>query len=90
MGFCGNVGKGVFLFVLVAVGTLCGQEFMYCRTELGSGVLTERVVVIGGRGGLFKILEVSCVLGVISVSSLESESGELVSGNTKFREMGCD
>ena len=32
--FCGNVGKGVF----VAVGTLCGQEFMYCRTELGSGI----------------------------------------------------
>ena len=36
--FCGNVGKGVFLFVFVAVGTLCGQEFMYCRTELGSGI----------------------------------------------------
>ena len=34
--FC--VGKGVFLFVFVAVGTLCGQEFMYCRTELGSGI----------------------------------------------------
>ena len=36
--FCGNVGKGVFLFVFVAVGTLCGQEFMYCSTELGSGI----------------------------------------------------
>ena len=36
--FCGNVGKGDFLFVFVAVGTLCGQEFMYCRTELGSGI----------------------------------------------------
>ena len=36
--FCGNVGKGVFLFVFVAVGTLCGQEFMYCRTGLGSGI----------------------------------------------------
>ena len=36
--FCGTVGKGVFLFVFVAVGTLCGQEFMYCRTELGSGI----------------------------------------------------
>ena len=36
--FCGNVGKGVFLFVFVAVGTLRGQEFMYCRTELGSGI----------------------------------------------------
>ena len=36
--FCGNVGKGVFLFVFVAVGTLCGQEFMYCRIELGSGI----------------------------------------------------
>ena len=36
--FCGNVGKGVFLFVFVAVGTLCGQQFMYCRTELGSGI----------------------------------------------------
>ena len=36
--FCGNVGKGVFLFVFVAVGTLCGQEFMYCNTELGSGI----------------------------------------------------
>ena len=36
--FCGNVGKGVFLFVFVAVGILCGQEFMYCRTELGSGI----------------------------------------------------
>ena len=36
--FCGIVGKGVFLFVFVAVGTLCGQEFIYCRTELGSGI----------------------------------------------------
>ena len=36
--FSGNVGKGVFLFVFVAVGTLCGQEFVYCRTELGSGI----------------------------------------------------
>ena len=36
--FCGNVGKGIFLFVFVAVGTLSGQEFMYCRTELGSGI----------------------------------------------------
>ena len=36
--FCGHVGKGVFLFVFVAVGTLCGKEFMYCRTELGSGI----------------------------------------------------
>ena len=36
--FCGNVGNRVFLFVFVAVGTLCGQEFMYCRTELGSGI----------------------------------------------------
>ena len=36
--FCGNVGKGVFLLVFVAVGTLCGQEFMYCRTEQGSGI----------------------------------------------------
>ena len=33
-----SLGKGVFLFVFVAVGTLCGQEFMYCRTELGSGI----------------------------------------------------
>ena len=38
LGFCGNVGKGVFLFVFVAVGILCGQEFMYCNTELGSGI----------------------------------------------------
>ena len=87
---CGNVGKGVFLFVLVAVGTLCGQEFIYCRTELGSGIRTERVVVIGGRGGLFKIFEVSCVVGVVSVSSLESVTGELVSENTKFCEIGCE
>ena len=36
--FCGNVGKEFFFFVFVAVGTLCGQEFMYCRTELGSGI----------------------------------------------------
>ena len=36
--FCVNVGKGVFLFVFVAVGKLCGQEFLYCRTELGSGI----------------------------------------------------
>ena len=36
--FCGTVGKGVFLFVFVAVGTLRGQEFMFCRTELGSGI----------------------------------------------------
>ena len=35
--FCGNVGR-VFLFVFVAVGILCGQEFIYCKTELGSGI----------------------------------------------------
>ena len=38
LGFCDNVGKGVFLFVFVAVGILCGQVFMYCNTELGSGI----------------------------------------------------
>ena len=88
--FCGNVGKGVFLFVFVAVGTLCGQELMYCRTELGSGILIERVVVIGGRGGLFKVSEVSCVFGIVGVSSLGSESGEFVSKNVRFREIRCD
>ena len=36
--FCINVGKGVFLFVFVAVDILCGQVFMYCNTELGSGI----------------------------------------------------
>ena len=50
----------------------------------------ERVVVIGGRGGLFKIFEVSCVFGTVSVSSLESENGEFVSTNVRFREIGCD
>ena len=50
----------------------------------------ERMVVIGGRGGVFKIFEVSCVFGIVSVSSLESESGELVSTNVRFREIGCD
>ena len=50
----------------------------------------ERVVVIGGRGGLFKIFEVSCIFGVVNVSSLESEIGEFVSANVRFREIGCD
>ena len=50
----------------------------------------ERVVVIGGRGGLFKIFEVSCIFGVVNVSSLESEIGEVVSANVSFREIGCD
>ena len=50
----------------------------------------ERVVVIGGRGGLFKIFEVSCVFGVVNVSSLESERDEFVSANVRFREVGCD
>ena len=36
--FCVTVGKGVFLFVFVAVDILCGQVFMYCNTELGSGI----------------------------------------------------
>ena len=48
------------------------------------------MVVIGGRGGLFKIFEVSCVFGVVSVSSLESENGEFVSTNVRFLEIGCD
>ena len=39
---------------------------------------------------VFKIFEVSCVVGIVSVSSLESETGELVSENTKFCEIGCD
>ena len=47
-------------------------------------------VVIGGRGGLFKIFEVSCVFGVVNVSSLEAESGEFSSANVRFRETGCD
>ena len=50
----------------------------------------ERVVVIGGRGGLFKIFEVFCVFGVVNVSSLESETGELVSENVRFCVIGCD
>ena len=48
------------------------------------------MVVIGGRGGLFKIFEVSCEVGIVNVSSLESETGELVSENTKVCEIGCD
>ena len=36
--FFGNFGKEVFLNVFVAVGILCGQELIYWRTELGSGI----------------------------------------------------
>ena len=37
-----------------------------------------------------KIFEVSCVFGIVGVSSLESESGEFVFTNVRFREIGCD
>ena len=32
------------------------------KTELGSGKWIGRVVGIGGRGGLLKILEASCII----------------------------
>ena len=49
-----------------------------------------RFVGIGGRGGLFMILEVSCTVlkGGID-SSQESLTGEFVSTNVEFCERGC-
>ena len=88
--FFGSDGIEVFLGVFVAVGILCGQELMYWRTELGSGIWRVRLVEIGERGGLFRILEVSCTLvWVVSDSSPESLVGELVSKNGKFCEVDC-
>ena len=83
--FFGNVGLGVFLIVFVAVSILCEQELIYCRTVSGSGICKVRVVRIGGRGGLFMILDVSCTLEVSDLSQ-ESLAGEFVSRNGKF----CD
>ena len=78
--FFGNNGMGFFLTVFVAVGILCEQELMYWRTESGSGIWRVRVVGIGGRGGLFMILDVSCTLEV-GDSSQESLTVEFVSKN---------
>ena len=71
-------------------GIGCCCDFFTGAFNEGSGKNVIGVVVIGGRGGLFKIFEESCVVGVVSVSSLESETGELVSEITKFCEIGCD
>ena len=88
--FFGNVGRVVFLSDFVAVGILVGQGLIYWRTEVGSGIWSVRVVGIGWRGGLFNILEGSCiVLWVASDSSPESLVGELVSTNFMFCGMAC-
>ena len=76
--FFGSVGIEVFLSVFVAVGILCGQGGISWRTKLGSGIWRVRVVGIGWRRGLFKLLEVSCtVLWAVSDSSQESLLGEV-------------
>ena len=49
-----------------------------------------RVLRIGGRGGLFMILDVSCtVLGGVRDSSQESLTDELVPTNGEFCERDC-
>ena len=88
--FFGSVDIEVFLGVFVAVGIICGQELIYWRTELGSGICRIRVVGIGGRGVFLGYLKYLVqYFGLWVIHHKESLVGELASKNGKNCEGDC-
>ena len=69
----------------MAVGILCGQLVRYWRIELGSSIWSVRVIGIGGREGLLRKLQASCIiLEEVADSSQESLAGECLTVRERF------